>query len=156
MKRNSQLVAASLGFSDWFYLVFDSLYPNQRTSMTNEQVARMLLAEVLPFVKRSDCKCDDIGYLIWDNDSVQFEYNFSEIIGEYWAFGYGLEKYVGPSDCFNFWLNNDMYIGPYFGSMEELSIAAFSKPIKQLDNSQLVDLIQLRMKGGYRSVVPNN
>ena len=102
--------------------------------------------------KHRDCKCDEIGYLAWNNDNYQFKFNIETGIGKYRRFGYGLQYYTTPGKCFDFWLNNGiLWNGRYLRDINELSTIALKKNIESLNQAEVIQLITYRKLGFNRS-----
>lgn len=131
---------------DLFYTVLDSLYPGHRSTSMTEGVARIILAEISDKVELKKCKCYDIGYLAWNNDSAHFEFNFPELMKSYWSFGYGLEHYSSPEACFEYWLNYDLYFEyRYLSDFNELSLVVLGQSVNELSKEEMIELVNFRM-----------
>ena len=106
------------------------------------------LTKVLGNTSVYDCRCDEIGYLAWNNDNYNFKFNMDKGVGRYRQFGYGLQYYTTPKKCFDFWLNSDIiWSGHYLKSLNELSTINFQKNIENLNQAEIIQLIVCRNLG---------
>ena len=90
MKENGLVVLNSPDLPDEFYEIYDVLYPNQR----NVTMTRQLLNSLVGSHNKKDCKCDDIGYISWNNDNLNLKLDLGQLLKSrgYWKFGFGLES----------------------------------------------------------------
>lgn len=146
MKYNAEIVASTKPLPENFLKVWDILFPNSRNNGMNNQFLSEVKREVLGG-KISDCKCDEIGYLVWENKISKFKYNM-EGVGKYRRFGYGLEYFTTPDKCFDFWMNNNIFWnGKYLNSLNELSVICLKKNIDELNQEEIIRLIAYKRMG---------
>ncbi len=146
MKYNAEIVASTKPLPENFLKVWDILFPNSRNNGMNNQFLSEVNREMLGG-KISDCKCDEIGYLVWENKISKFKYNM-EGVGKYRRFGYGLEYFTTPDKCFDFWMNNNIYWnGKYLNSLNELSVICLNKNIDELNQEEIIRLIAYKRMG---------
>ena len=144
MKYNARIVDSSISPPPNFLNVWDRLYPDSRHNGMNNQLLSELTAEIAK-TKFRDCKCDEIGYLAWNNDNYNFKFNLDKGIGKYRRFGYGLQYYTTPAKCFDFWLNNGIiWNGRYLKNLNELSTITLNKNIESLNQNEVIQLIAYR------------
>ena len=151
MKDNGLKILNTDKLPDNFYLVYDIIKPLQRNTTMSEQVWKRIL---MPHIV-ADCKCDEIGYIAWNNKSLDLNINLENLLKEkgYWKFGFGLEKFSTPQKCFDYWINNDiLYNGKYLKDLNELSIKVLDKKIENLNDLHsygcftAIDLFQFAKK----------
>lgn len=151
MKYNAKIVDSSISQPDNFLKVWDRLYPESRNNGMNKQLWSELTRE-LGNSNSYNCKCDEIGYLAWNNDNHSFKFNIDKGVGKYRQFGYGLQYYTTPIKCFDFWLNNDIiWNGHYLKDLNELSMINFKRNVENLNQTEIIQLIAYRNLGYYRA-----
>lgn len=151
MKYNAKIIDSSISQPDNFLKIWDKLYPNSRNNVMNKQLWSDL-TRVLGNSKYYNCKCDEIGYLAWNNDNHNFKFNIDKGVGKYRQFGYGLQYYTTPIKCFDFWLNNGIiWNGHYLKDLNELSQINFQKDVDRLNQSEIIQLIAYRTLGFYKA-----
>ena len=145
--RNNGNFITQRQLSERIHHVIDSLKPGLRSTTMTESVVRIILSEIIEKVEKRNCKCYDIGYFILNTELNYLEYNFEELLGDYWAFGYGLEKFSSTEACFDFWLNYGIfYNGHHLTSLDELSEVLFLKPTDKLSKNELTKLLIKRLE----------
>ena len=151
MKYNAKIVDTSITTPNNFLKIWDKIYPSTRNNRMTKQLWSGLTREL---AKSSfyDCKCDEIGYLAWNNNYHNFKFNVDKQVGKYRQFGYGLTFFTTPEKCFDFWLNNDIiWKGQYLKNLNELSIINFNKNITSLNQTEIIQLIAFRNLGYTQS-----
>ena len=144
MKHNARIVDSSASPPVNFLKVWDRLYPNSRNNGMNSQLWSEMTS-IFGNKKYRNCKCDEIGYLAWDNNNHNFKFNIEKGIGKYRRFGYGLQYYTTPEKCFDFWLNNGIiWNGRYLKDLDELSNITFNKNVEGLNETEIIELIAYR------------
>lgn len=151
MKQNAKIVDSSISPPDNFLKVWDKLYPESRNNGMTKQLWGELTRK-LGNSKFHDCKCDEIGYLAWNNNNHSLKFNVDKGLGKYRQFGYGLQYYTTPAKCFDFWLNNGIiWNGHYLKDLNELAVINFKKNVAYLNEVEIIELIAYRNLGYYRS-----
>lgn len=142
MEENGTMVLQSVSFPDAFYQVYDKVKPDQRERNMLEQVRVDVFGN--RNVKHWDCKCDEVGYLMWNNKTLNLKANRDLLLekGGYLKFGIGLEKYANPQKCFDFWLNNSIFWkGNYLKDLNTLSTTVINKDLDKLNTNEILLLI---------------
>jgi hypothetical protein len=151
MKYNAKIIDSSISPPDNFLKVWDRLYPASRNSGMNKQLWSELTRE-FGNSKLDNCKCDEVGYLAWNNRNHNFKFNIDKGVGKYRQFGYGLQYYSTATKCFDFWLNNDIiWDNHYLKDLDELSMIKFKKNVESLHQTEVIQLIAYRNLGYYRA-----
>ncbi len=152
MIYNASLVEESPALTNDFYRVYDLVKPNQRKTTMIDQLWNSFANPH----DRYDCKCDDIGYLAWNNPSATFKFNQNALLKRkgYWYFGFGLENYSSTEKCFDYFMNNNIYWkNKYLKDLNELSIVTLKKELSSLDDHDIILLIAifdgLNISGNY-------
>ncbi len=148
MRWNAEVVEKNGNLPNNILQVFDSLYPKKRFYSMNEdmlyRVYRELNSNGQP---NADCRCDELAYLAIYHDSFSFRYKFKVrfITEKAFRFGYGIEYFIKPEFCYNFWLKHDIiYRGSYI-SLDEYCFLLYNKPLVKLDKEQVIHLLYRRL-----------
>lgn len=146
MKQNAAIVNNSIPLPKKFITVYDRIHPYNRSySMFDQVISQINPITIRKHFMSHNCKCDEVGYLLWDNKNFKFNGNLSRVIQLYPEFGFGLEKYSSPEKCFNFWYQNDIrYRGRYLNDLEELSMLTLKKDLNSLNEEDIIKLILIR------------
>jgi len=142
MKENGSIIALTTPLPKRFYHVYDIIHPDQRAITMLEQIRTYILPNQQ--VGHWDCKCDEIGYLAWNNHKADLKFNLTNILkkGGYLKFGIGLEKYSSPEKCFDFWINNSIFWkGHFLKDLNSLSQIIANKNVNQLNTEETILLI---------------
>lgn len=141
MEYNGQQILNSPKIPQKIYNIYEKIEVNEvKTSMIHQVTSQILF----PLLKRKNCKCDKIGYLAWNNKNLNFKFNLSQILKKhgYLKFGFGIEKYSSSKKCFDFWLNNSIYLNNhYLKSLNELSQIKIYKNIEELNDDEIIKLL---------------
>lgn len=140
MRFNGKQILDSPKLPVKFYEIYDLIKPNQRHTSMLDQIKLKLFR---PHTG-SDCKCDDIGYIVWNNDNIKLEFELSELLKQYryWYFGFGLEQNSNPEKCFDFWINNAIpWKSGYLNNLSELSDLTIGKNLNELGTDEILMLI---------------
>lgn len=146
MKLNADIVNNSKSIPKNFIAVYDRIHPYNRSYSMFDQVS----SQINPISLRKhfspyNCKCDEVGYLLWNNKNFKFNGNLTRLIQMYPEFGFGLERYSSPENCFNFWYQNDiLYRGRYLNDLNELSKLTLKKDLDSLNDDECIKLILIR------------
>lgn len=146
MKKNAATVNNAKPLPRKFLEIYDKYYPGKRNYTMLDQVLSQNLRYFHPFHKpMKNCKCDESGYIIWENNKFTFKGNLRRLMQMYPEFGFGLEKYSSPEKCFNFWYQNDiLYRGRYLNDLNELSKLTLMKDLDSLNDDDCIKLIFIR------------
>lgn len=140
MKASGEKLNNTKELPSKFYNTYDIIKPFQRKStMTNQVISRFT-----GYNKSTDCKCDNIGYILWNNDNINLDVNLSNLLKTlgYWKFGFGLENNSSPEKCFDYWINNNICIkGKFLKDLNALSLLKLNKEVKNLDTDEIIKLI---------------
>lgn len=143
MRYNASIINNEPPLPPLFYQTWDKLFPGSRHHTMNEALLSELAGR-----HTSNCRCDEIGYLSWNNDDFRFKADFGKLIGNYRPFGYGLQSYSSPEKCFDFWVNHDLaFRDHYLHSLDDLSLTVLQKRVDQLNQDEMVILIAWRQLG---------
>jgi hypothetical protein len=157
MKLNAQNLNSTESLPPNFYEVWDKLYPDSRNeSMTNQSLEVFLSAIGLER-DRTNCRCDEIGYISWNNPNYKWHFNQTNLHQKlgYMQFGFGLNKYSTPEKCFDFWINNGFYYRlerRYFRNLNEFSNLIFHQNIQELSNEKIIEIIAYRLVDTYSPI----
>lgn len=143
MAYNVAIINREPSLHPLFYQTWDKLFPGTRHHTMNEELLSELTGR-----HNKNCRCDEIGYLSWNNDDFRFKADFGKLIGNYRPFGYGLQSYSSPEKCFDFWVNHDITLQQnYLHSLDDLSLIALQKRVNQLNKDEMAVLIAWRQLG---------
>lgn len=148
MRWNAEQVEKNSYLPSNILQVFDSLYPKKRYYSMNEDMFYRVYREMKSKGDvKINCRCDDLAYLAIHHDSFSFKYNVNVkyIAAKAFRFGYGIEYFIKPEYCFNFWLKHDIMFRGRYISLNEYSHLLYQKPLAELDKDQVINLINRRI-----------
>ena len=78
MKLNADIVNNSQSIPNKFITIYDKIHPNNRSYSMFEQVfSQFNPISLKKHFRPYNCKCDEVGYLSWDNKNFKFNGNLS-------------------------------------------------------------------------------
>ena len=142
MKENANVIMQTSPLPESFYAVYDIVNPDKREKSMFQQTRTELLPHKSNY--HWDCKCDEIGYLAWNNKSLNFHVDLNQLMarGGYLKFGIGLEKYSNSKKCFDLWINKSIYWKTgYLEDLNTLSKMVVGKELDSLNTEETLHLI---------------